>query len=217
MRAAASTAVSAKRNFFSTFMTSQPAARTAVPPSRYVLFLLITICGTAADLATKTWIFGRLGVPVPGAQPTWWLWEGVFGFQTNLNEGALFGMGQGMVVVFSALSVVAAVAIFLWLFVGGAARDLLLTGALGLVTAGILGNLYDRLGLPGLTWNTTTNLHQAGDRVYAVRDWILVMIGKWAWPTFNIADSMLVCGAVLLIWHAFWFDAKRASAAGECK
>jgi len=35
-----------------------------------------------------------------------------------------------------------------------------------------------------------------------VRDWILVMIGHWPWPNFNLADSLLVVGAALLIWHA---------------
>jgi len=35
-----------------------------------------------------------------------------------------------------------------------------------------------------------------------VRDWILVMIGPYPWPNFNLADAMLVCGAALLAWHA---------------
>ncbi len=39
--------------------------------------------------------------------------------------------------------------------------------------------------------------------VHKVRDFILLMIGTWRWPTFNLADSALVCGAVLLLWHAF--------------
>ena len=56
----------------------------------------------------------------------------------------------------------------------------LLTMALGCVTAGILGNLYDRLGLPGLAGTSTAPLHQAGEPVHAVRDWILVMIGQLA-------------------------------------
>ena len=29
------------------------------------------------------------------------------------------------------------------------------------------------------------------------------MIGHWPWPNYNLADSSLVCGAGLLIWHAF--------------
>ena len=30
------------------------------------------------------------------------------------------------------------------------------------------------------------------------------MIGRWPWPTFNLADSSLVCGAALLMWHALF-------------
>jgi lipoprotein signal peptidase len=30
------------------------------------------------------------------------------------------------------------------------------------------------------------------------------------WPNFNIADSLLVCGACLLMWHAFiWREPKK--------
>lgn len=171
-----------------------------MPANRYGIYLSLAIVGCLADLATKSWIFRQLGMP--GGR-TWWIWEGVFGFQTSLNEGALFGLGQGMVPVFAALSIAAALAIVGWLFVAGAARDLWLTVALGLITAGIFGNLYDRLGLPGLRWNFANALHNPGDPVYAVRDWILVMIGDWPWPNFNIADSLLVCGAALLVIHAF--------------
>ncbi len=172
----------------------------AVPVSRYVVFASLAILGCLVDLVTKSWIFARLGPPGGRIE---WLWDDVFGFQTNLNEGALFGMGQGMSMVFAVLSIVAAVGILLWLFVVGAARDWLLTVALGCVTGGILGNLYDRLGMPGLTWPVGHPWHTAGDPVYAVRDWILVMIGKHPWPTFNVGDSLLVCGAGLLVWHAF--------------
>jgi signal peptidase II len=176
----------------------------AVPRSRYVLYFSLAGVGCLLDLVTKQLVFNWLGMP--GQQPAWWLIDDVVGIQTSLNEGALFGFGQGMVPVFSMLSIAAAAGIVTWLFWYGAARDRLLTAALGLVTAGILGNLYDRLGLPGLIWNYANQLHNAGDPVYAVRDWILVMIGRWPWPTFNLADSMLVCGAALLIWHALWVD-----------
>ena len=173
----------------------------AVPASRYVVFFSLAIIGCSVDMATKSWMFHWLGMP--GQRPPWWICRGVLGFQTSLNEGALFGVGQGMVPVFAALSVVAAVAIGYWLFRAGAAEDLLLTVALGCITAGIFGNLYDRLGLPGLKWNYANQLHALGEPVYAVRDWILVIIIKWPWPTFNIADSLLVTGAALLLWHAF--------------
>ncbi len=180
-------------------------AMRAVPANRYIVFLSIAIVGCIVDLTTKRFVFSRLGPP--GRRTTWWVIQDIFGFQTSLNEGALFGMGRGMVSVFAALSIIAAAGILVWLFYAGAARSRLLTVALGCVTAGIFGNLYDRLGMHGLRWEGGNPLHQAGDPVYAVRDWILVMIGRWPWPNFNIADSLLVCGAAMLIWHAcFWKD-----------
>jgi signal peptidase II len=167
------------------------------------VFFALAIAVCAADLATKTWMFAHLGMPDPGAPP-WWLWEGVFGFQTTLNPGALFGMGQGLWPLFAALSVGAAIGILLWLFPAGAAKGWLLTIALALVTAGIFGNLYDRLGLPGLIWPQGYPPHVPGTPVHAVRDFVLVWINGWPWPTFNLADSSLVCGAGLLTCHAFF-------------
>jgi signal peptidase II len=168
----------------------------AVSAPRYVLFCGIALAGCAVDLLTKRLAFERLGMP--GAE-SHWLVEDVFGFTTSLNEGALFGIGQGQGVFFSALSLIAALGILYWLFVAGAARDLLLTIALACVTAGILGNLYDRLGMPGLVWQPGFG-HDAGERVFAVRDWLDFRLIEW--PIFNIADSLLVCGAALMIFHA---------------
>lgn len=166
----------------------------AVPRSRYVLFFTIVAAGCALDLATKSWIFTWLGLP--GENPTHWLWKDIFGFTTSLNEGALFGIGKGQVLLLTSLSVAAALGILYWLFITGAAHDRLLTIALGCVLAGIFGNLYDRLGIPGLTLG--------GQRILAVRDWLHFRVeGIIDWPIFNLADSFLVCGAALLVWHAF--------------
>jgi signal peptidase II len=200
-------AVDARRGASGRPPAEQKAGAPSLPRNRYVVFLLIAVGGCLLDLITKRWIFARLGMP--RTQPTLWIWQGVFGFQTSLNEGALFGMGQGCVTLFAILSIAIVPCILYWLFVARAARDFLLTVALALVTAGILGNLYDRLGLPGLVWRAPGPLHAAGDPVYAVRDWILVMIGNFHWPNFNIADSMLVCGAILLVWHAFGQEADK--------
>lgn len=182
---------------------------------RFCVFFVVAGLGLAVDLATKAWIFGHLGMP--GEQPVWWIVPDVVGFQTSLNEGALFGMGQGMTPWFAGLSVLFAVGIVIWLFVGGAAKSWWMTISLAGITAGIFGNLYDRLGLHGLKWGGGDGLHQAGEPVYAVRDWILVMIGRWPWPNFNIADSLLVCGVTALIIHTLWFSetATQDKTAGE--
>ena len=188
------------------------AAMKAVPANRYVLFAAIVAMGCTADLVTKRWIFDTLGMP--HERPSWWLVGEIFGFTTSLNEGALFGVGQGQGLIFSALSVVAVLGIVYWLFVAKAAHDWLLTLALGCVTGGIFGNLYDRLGMPGLRWNQDLH-HQAGQPVYAVRDWIHFKIdGLVDWPIFNIADSLLVCGAALLVLHALWAEQPSAPLKG---
>jgi len=176
---------------------------------RSLVFVSLVIVGLAVDLATKEWIFRQLGMP--GERPVWWIIPGVFGFQTSLNEGALFGMGQGLAPWFAGLSVIFALGILAWLFVGGAARSWWLLISLAAVTAGIFGNLYDRLGLHGLKWHEGNPLHPPGEPVYAVRDWILVMIGSWPRPNFNVADSLLVCGVIALVVHTLFFSGDAAS------
>ena len=169
--------------------------------ARILFFLCLAALCFAADLATKHWIFAELGEP--GARPIWWQIENVFGFQTSLNQGALFGIGQGQIVLFVSLSAVALVGILAWVFFD-ASRSWFLTTALALTTGGVLGNLWDRVGLHGMRWTQfdadawSCPQTLVGEPIYAVRDWILVMIGDYAWPNFNIADSCLVVGAILI-------------------
>lgn len=177
---------------------------------RFLLFLLVVGVGLFADLATKERAFAVLGMPgeyrraeEPERHAVYWVRQEIFGFQTSLNEGALFGMGQGRSNVFAGLSLVALLGIVGWVL-HSAWKSRLLIVTLGMIVAGILGNLYDRLGWHGLLWNYPNEYHAVGDPVYAVRDWILVMIGSWPWPNFNIADSLLVCGAILLVLHSFF-------------
>jgi signal peptidase II len=169
-----------------------------IPPRRYLLFLIPAAVGLAADLATKAWLFS---LPALRAGEIHWLWPNHAGFQLSWNEGALFGMGQGKVWLFVTLSLAAVAAIPVWLFWFRAARDAWLTFALGCVTGGILGNLFDRIGLHGEVWPAGDP--RAGEPVYAVRDWILLQVNNdWRWPNFNIADSLLVVGAILMFLHA---------------
>ncbi len=186
--------------------TPEPANQSAAKPrpsrGAYALvFFLIAILAAFLDLGTKSWIFGRLGMP--GESGPLWVWNGVFGFQTALNEGALFGMGQGFVLAFAFLSMAMLAGIVIWLL-GPFYKNRFLVAVMGLISGGIVGNLFDRLGLHHLRWSED-GYHVAETPVYAVRDWLLVMIGSYHWPNFNLADSYLVVGVILLGIYIFFF------------
>lgn len=168
----------------------------SVPWNRYLVFSCLVIGGAAADLLTKQWVFQWRGLPA--MRTTWWLIDGYVGIETAVNPGALFGFGAGHGLVFAGLSVLAAIAILVTLFGFGAAHQWWLTIALGCVMAGIFGNLYDRLGL---WWQADyPDIWKSG-----VRDWILLQLNDdLKWPNFNIADSLLVCGAAILFWKSMF-------------
>ncbi|MGH7338684.1 MAG: signal peptidase II, partial [Myxococcota bacterium] len=65
------------------------------------------------------------------------------------------------------------------------ATDRALLAALSLVLGGAVGNLVDRV---------TTG---------AVTDFVAVYIGDYRWPDFNVADSAISVGIVLLLLDAF--------------
>ena len=173
---------------------------------RLGLFAAIALSGAVVDLLTKAWVFRLLGPPggvfnEPLDGKKFWIWEPFFALELSLNHGALFGLGQGFVWLFVVLSVFAAGGILYFLFCKGHARDLWLCIAMALVMGGIIGNLYDRLGLPGLV--EVDPLGKA-HRIHAVRDWILLKYDTWHWPNFNVADSLLVCGAAMLLIQVFF-------------
>jgi signal peptidase II len=175
-----------------------------LPISRFVLFFGLLITGLIADLVTKAWVFNTYYEPELTEQgygqdvSFWWI-EGIFGVQPSTNPGALFGMGAGFSFYFAIFSLVALTGIVVWLFVYRAAHDRWLTFALGLVSGGILGNLYDRIGLgakPEYPEHIRDN----------VRDWLLFRLEGVPffdpWPNFNIADALLVTGAAMLFIHS---------------
>jgi signal peptidase II len=106
----------------------------------------------------------------------------------HVNQGALFGFLKNYQTManggFAVVSLLAALAIGVWSMQPSTGRDRWLCGALGLILAGTLGNLYDRVIFNGvrdfLHWNY-----------------------RFDWPVFNIADCCLVCGAALLLIQAF--------------
>jgi lipoprotein signal peptidase len=167
---------------------------------RWLLYTLALI-GLAADQVSKYGIFSWLA-GVPGNN--WVVFRAApdEGFQLvaqydagpdgtkvpHVNHGALFGfLRQHKTLAnlgFAVISLLAATAIVLWSLQKTTAQDRWLCAALGLILAGTLGNLYDRLLFNGvrdfLHWNYLFD-----------------------WPVFNFADCCLVGGAGLLLLQAF--------------
>lgn len=167
----------------------------------WAVYTLLVTLTTAADLTTKAIAFKNLGMP--GTSPGWPVIKNMLWYRTSLNEGALFGLGQGMGWFFITVSVAALIGILFTVSWLRMRNDTVLIVALACITGGILGNLYDRLGIPALHWHAP--LGRQGEPVYAVRDWIHFRLeGIIDWPIFNLADSFLVLGAGLLLFLSFF-------------
>jgi signal peptidase II len=173
--------------------TSLSTSPRAIPARNDGVFAFLVATATLLDLLTKSWVFAWRGLP--GRQPVWWLWEGYIGIETSLNTGALFGLGQNKVLWLAAFSALALVVLLAGFFTTDVARDRSMTIVLAFIAAGIIGNLYDRLGIWSFGWE------DAPVR-FAVRDWIRLSVQRHVWPNFNLADSYLVCSAIYLVWQS---------------
>ncbi len=155
------------------------------------LFCALAFLGAALDLLTKHLAFRHIGLY--GAEVR--VIDGWFSFGCTLNEGVIFGLGtraRTLWLVVSIAAVPAIAAIFFsvrkpkWIF----------TITLGLILAGTIGNMYDRVA------------------VGAVRDFIKFYCvrsdGTQAvWPLFNLADSCICVGVFLLTVEMLFFDEKK--------
>jgi signal peptidase II len=74
-------------------------------------------------------------------------------------------------------------------------RQRLFAFALSLVLAGAVGNVIDRI------------------LIGAVIDFLDFHAFGYHWPAFNVADSAITCGAILLVWDALRGDRSRAGTA----
>ena len=113
------------------------------------------------------------------------------------NRGAAFSFlatAEGWQTPLLAVIAVVAAVVVGFLIVRDPGKRLLCTG-LALILGGALGNLIDRLRYGHVV--DFVDLHAAG----------------WHWPAFNVADSGITVGAVILILEGFVHHEKRAGAA----
>ncbi|MDT0201267.1 signal peptidase II [Nocardioides sp. AE5] len=149
------------------------------PPARrtpyLLLFALIAALGLGLDQWTKHWaensLEGRGTVEVVGR----WL-----GWHLTYNSGASFSMGTSYTEV---LSVIAIGAVLVVLFIARRLASTTWAVALGVLLAGIGGNLTDRIfRAPGV-----------------LEGHVVDFIRLPNWPIFNIADICITVAAALII------------------
>jgi signal peptidase II len=150
---------------------------------------LIALAVVLADQGTKSWMSRALEdrylIPVM----PWLAWE------LSHNSGAAFGvLGGGNALLIGA----AAVAISLLLYWVRYVNSWAMAAALGFLLGGALGNLIDRI------------------RLGHVVDFIAIQYGgRTVFPNFNVADTAISVGAVLLAWSWYRMEHARQAEAGE--
>src|SRR5579883_3054845 len=121
-------------------------------PAALLCFLLTAGIGFGLDQWSKVAAFSKLadgyaveadGQVIPENARTQPFIPGILEFHVTANRGAVFGMGQGQRTLFVLVSAAAILFIF-YLFLGSG-RQRSYQIILGMLLAGVLGNLYDRV------------------------------------------------------------------------
>lgn len=148
----------------------------------------------ALDLVTKWWALEAL---TPGQ--TMEAFGGLAPLTLGFNRGAAFGLTIGDDPRWFFIPMTVLAVLFLAVLIHQArADDRLRILSASLVLGGALGNLYDRV-----RW----------DR--GVVDFLgPVNLGFMHWPIFNVADSAITCGAILLV-ISFWIEERSAGTMDE--
>jgi signal peptidase II len=147
-------------------------ASSAAPVAGRRLVVIVAAVVVALDQVSKWWAVRALARATHALGPVH--------LTLSHNRGAAFGLGAGAVPFVAAAAVVLVVVLVL---MGGAATSRAGAVATGLLLGGALGNLADRVfRSPGLFRG-------------AVVDFIDL---RW-WPVFNVADSAITIGCLLLL------------------
>ena len=140
------------------------------------MFALVAVAGLAADILTKILVVERLEPASPVR-----LLGGVLTLRLIRNPGAAFSLGESFTFVFAVLSV--AVLAFVVFRLAPALGHAGWAVALGLLCAGVSGNLTDRLfRAPGF-----------------LRGHVVDFLQLPRWPIFNVADMCITSAAVLIM------------------
>jgi signal peptidase II len=139
------------------------------------LLLAVAFAVLAVDLATKLAAVARL---VDGEVVE--VVDGVLSLRLVRNPGAAFGVAQGLTI---ALTVIAVVVVLVILRIAQRLRSPGWAVGLGMVLGGAIGNLVDRL------------FREPGP----LRGHVVDFLELPHFPVFNVADSAIVTGGVLMV------------------
>ena len=162
-------------------MSTEP--QTLASRFRKLRYLLVSLAVIVLDQWTK-WLV-EVHLPHHATQP---VIPGFFNLTHVRNTGVAFGLfasgsaAGGWLLTVLGLGALVAVGLYFWFT---PSRDRVLLAALALVVGGAIGNLIDRV--------------TSG----AVTDFLDVYVGMHHWPSFNIADSAISIGIVLMAIDSF--------------
>jgi signal peptidase II len=162
-------------------ITEVPAAATTSPPAPghrrlRLLFGAIAVTGLVLDVVTKVIAVDLLQPLVPVR-----LLGGLLTLRLIRNPGAAFSSGEGLTFVFALAA--AAVLVFVLVRLAPRLGHPAWAVALGLLSAGVAGNLVDRLFRePGV-----------------LRGHVVDFLQLPHWPIFNVADMCITSAAVLIM------------------
>jgi len=158
---------------------------------RIFIWLLLSVLVVALDLWTKSLASESLTLYRPLELTSW------LNLTLAHNYGAAFSFlsdaGGWQRWLFTGLALVVTLVLIIWLF-RLPAREKLTGTALGLIIGGAIGNVID--------WITLG---------YVV-DFIDVHYQGWHWPAFNVADSAITCGVILLLIDGLFLSVSREQA-----
>lgn len=170
-------------------MNSQAQKSRGRLPNRMVIFwLLVAVVIVVLDLWTKNIATQNLTLYRPLELTSW------LNMTLAHNYGAAFSFlsdaGGWQRWLFTGLATVVTAVLVIWLM-RLPATDKLSAAALALIIGGALGNLIDRT------------------RHGYVVDFIDVYYRGWHWPAFNLADSAITCGVILLLLDGLFLSSSK--------